>query len=542
MLLVAFLGVAVYTNTMDGEFVWDDVSSVLLHKHVQDPATMGQLFRENQHAFSGREGGRFYRPLVSLSFMADFAMAYEPDTQAPTTTHPYPDVDPFLFHVTNLAWHVLASVLLLLLLVSLRVHPGLALGVVAIYVVHPLHTEAVAYISGRADMMSASFLFAGLLATALRGTVLRMTEAAVLCGLFFLGGLFSKESAAIFPLLLVLVIWLRARQDANRPTEWRGYLPHFVPLIGALVGGVVYFIVRSGADLAEAQTTDAAGLGTRLMEVGQSLALYAKVLFWPTGLHMERTLAGVSPALAVLGYAFLAAMVVAIVWGLRTGRPQIAVALCWFIITWLPISGLFPLNAPMAEHWLYVPMAGFWWGLALLLASMNESVVWHKTLAAAAAVLVLMLGLTTIARNEAWQSNTRLYEATLAENPETSRVQYNLAVTYENLTGNTAGARRHFQRAAELGAATESPDVMLSLGNTLFSLGRYSEAYTWFIRLAGAPGSAATAYKPAAITGIGRCYLALGYFNPASAAFQQALQLDPQRAAQVQAWEAGAPL
>jgi tetratricopeptide (TPR) repeat protein len=397
----------------------------------------------------------------------------------------------------------------------------------------------VAYISGRADMMSAAFLFAGLLATALRGSTVRRIAAALLCGLCFLGGLFSKESAAIFPLLLLLVLWLRVRQDGHTYRGWKEYLPQ---IAGTIAGGIVYFIVRSGADLPAAQQAEAAGLGTRLVEVGQSLALYVHMLFWPAGLHMERTLDGVPGVISLLGYAFLAAMIAAIFWGVRNRQPQVAAAFLWFMITWFPISGIFPLNAPLAEHWLYVPMAGFWWGLGLLLLHLRASTVWQRTLAAATAILVTSLGVAAIERNEDWHDNTRLYEATLAENPNTSRVNYNLAVTHENLTGNSAGARRHFQRAASLGLATANPDVMLSLGETLFTLGRYQEAYTWFARLFATTGPAATPFKPAAAAGIGRCYLALGYFNPASSAFQGAIQLEPGRAAQIRAWEAGAPL
>ena len=71
---------AAYLNTLDGEWVWDDVSSVLLHKHVQEPAKFFQLFREDQHAF-GRGQGNFYRPLVAASFMVDYAISGGPSPE-----------------------------------------------------------------------------------------------------------------------------------------------------------------------------------------------------------------------------------------------------------------------------------------------------------------------------------------------------------------------------------------------------------------------------------------------------------------------------
>lgn len=66
VILVALAGTLVYINTFHADWVWDDVSSVLLHKHVQTPSSVFQLFLEDQHAF-GRGQGNFYRPLVSLS-------------------------------------------------------------------------------------------------------------------------------------------------------------------------------------------------------------------------------------------------------------------------------------------------------------------------------------------------------------------------------------------------------------------------------------------------------------------------------------------
>ena len=147
---VCLVGWAAYWNTFSGDFVWDDASSVLLNEHIQDPSFLGQLFREDQHAF-GRGQGNFYRPLVNVSFMADYAVAKRPGA----------DPAVFPFHVTNTLWHVAAALLLLGLLTAAGAPRFVRAAVPLIYVAHPLHTEAIAYISGRADPMSAAFLFAG---------------------------------------------------------------------------------------------------------------------------------------------------------------------------------------------------------------------------------------------------------------------------------------------------------------------------------------------------------------------------------------------
>lgn len=551
-LLSLMAALAVYANTLDGEFVWDDASSILLHRHVQDPGKFGQLFKENQHAFAAPqerigaepgaapERGRFYRPLLSVTFMLDFFLSHGPVPMDPAGEFRVPDVSPLLFHVSNILWHAAAAVLLFLLFLVMRAPRPVALAAALIYVVHPLHTEAVSYISGRADMMAAAFMYAGLLFALCTGSAPRRAAAAALAGLCFLCALLSKESGAIFPILLLLL--LVARWGFPRSREaLRAWSAHAWPLGGMLAGGAAYAMLRAGAGLAPAADSGAPPLGVRLLEVGQALAFYLRVLLVPANLHMEQTLAGTPAWTAVAGYLFLAALLTLAVWAARTGRPRVALAFAWFLVTWLPISGIFPLNAPMAEHWLYVPMAGFWWGAAELAHEFAPAPTARRALAAATAVFVAALAAVSVHRNQDWHSNESLYRATLASNPDTMRVRYNLGVTHESMTGNWAGARREFEYALALGGPAGSPDIFLSLGAMLFHQERHVEAATYYTHLLSLR-NLDTAYRAAAMLDAGRAYLALGYFQQASTAFQQAASLLPELARFTRAYEAGAPL
>jgi hypothetical protein len=115
---VALAALFAYSNTFGSDFVWDDASSILLHEHVKDPTKFAQLFAEDQHAF-GRGQGNFYRPLVAASFMLDYALSRPagPELVGPSGV---PELSPFLFHVTNLAWHLLCSLMLFALLTRLE--------------------------------------------------------------------------------------------------------------------------------------------------------------------------------------------------------------------------------------------------------------------------------------------------------------------------------------------------------------------------------------------------------------------------------------
>lgn len=536
-LLLAVLGLIAYGNTLRGEWVWDDASSVLLHKHVQDPSKVFQLFKEDQHAF-GRGEGNFYRPMVSVSFMIDYLLSYNPTKDAAPDLA-YPGVKPLLFHLSNIGWHVAAAFFLCLLLERLGAALWVRLAVAVLFLVHPLHTEAVAYISGRADMMSGAFMMAGLwlaLSPAQgRAQALRLA-AAVAC---FLLGLLSKESSFIFPVLLLLILLLQAGGEGERRPflERRGAFA----LIGSLVVLVGYGFCRmtilnfkKGGDAGSTVTPFA----ERAVETVQAFAWYLQLLFWPTGLHMERTLDGATALTAVCGVLGLVAILGAAVVAWRAGHRRVTLGFAWFVITWLPISGLFPLNAPMAEHWLYVPMMGFWWAVLELAALALAAPAARTAATVAVAALAVMFVHFTLARNEDWRSNEALFRATLSENPNTERVAFNLAVTYGDIDRNPAGARRLYEQILARYAADplpngalrpNEPEIRVSLATQLVRQGEYSEAIgclTPLVPLSKDPAQAELVGQ--ALFQIGQCSLALGDVVQADRAFRGASQLVPQ--------------
>lgn len=541
LLMVLFACVLAYANTLTGEWVWDDASSVLLHKHVQDPGRFFQLFREDQHAF-GRGQGNFYRPLVAASFMLDYQLAGGP-APASSETVKEADVSTLVFHVTNIFWHTVAALLFALMLRGLGAPRFVQLLAPLIFAVHPLHTEAVAYISGRADMMSAAAIFG-----ALCFVILSFREEKIFWGLAgasvcFVAGLLSKESTLIFPFLLALLLPLmRGNVHALEQREKPSMMRSAFPLIPAAIILGIYMLLRSTVlRFAEGSASAPAPLAQRLVETAQALGMYVKLLFVPTGLHMERVLHDVSMVYALAGVVFLAGMLALIVVSARKGRGRIAAGCAWFLVSWLPISGIFPLNAPMAEHWMYVPMAGFWWALTELIHAACR----REALLRAAGIILIVLCIAftglTARRNLDWHDNATLFRATLRENPGSARVHYNLAVTYEDLEGNYAGARRHYERYLELqvkrraalpeGAPVAMDDEIearMSLGRVLMRLQEYEEAINVFaplIRLSGEEAWKITAAIAAFETG--KAMLALGEIGKANLFFQQAVGLEP---------------
>ena len=551
-LAVVLLGFLAYANTLGAGFVWDDASSILLHQNVRDPSQVAALFTEDQHAFAGGQGN-FYRPLVSVSFMIDYFISTLGQTPTDPSKPPQ-DLGAFIFHFSSVLWHIAAALCLLALLSRLGVPGPVRAAVPLLYIVHPLHTEAVAYVSGRADSMSATFMFAGLYFATWHEARQR-TAGLVLTLLCFIAGLLSKESSFIFPALLgagILMAFPVSESGAQPAPPIRRWLPLLGS--GAILG--IYATLRMtvlsfGSDSTPPDTT----FIQRGVEALQSFALYIGLIFAPRNLHMERTLDGVPAYIAFIGLFLLLACVGMVIIALRRQQRRAAFAMAWFLLSWLPISGLFPLNAPMAEHWMYVPLAGFIWALAEMIWPFFETSAETSRpgapAIAATTVLVAALGalLTlTATRNLDWRDNESIYTATLRESPDSTRVHFNLAVTYEDLLDNPIGARRHYAAVVQAYRVRKEGDpaiakefwndeleAYLSLGNIYLEQRRYEEAFNHYsvVSTINAIGDNAL-LRATAIYGMGRCLLAIGNREGALQHFDIAAQVIPQLRPEIQ--------
>lgn len=555
ILLLALACTFSYINTFDGEWVWDDVSSVLLHKHVQNPSQLFQLFQEDQHAF-GRGQGNFYRPLVAASFMLDYQLSGGPVSGDDREAEPA-ETPTFFFHLSNMLMHLAAALLFWRMLAGLGAPQFVQFSAPLIYVVHPLHTEAVAYISGRADMMSAVCIFAALcwIISAFRtgNAPVRILWAA----LFFIAGLLSKESSLIYPILLaVLLPLMRERYKGDRTGGARG---RFITIAALSSSGILlasYLVLRSTIlKFAEGGASAPSTLGQRLLETLQALGMYVKLLFIPTDLHMERVLINVSIFYPLLGAAFLAAVLLGSVYAWRSGNKRITAGLAWFIVSWLPISGIFPLNAPMAEHWMYVPMAGFWWALMEIVSlGCKRTVMRRLAIAVVLALSVIFTGMTSY-RNRDWHDNVVLFRATLRQNPNSARVHYNLAVTYETMGTNDTGARRHYEHYLELEAKkrAEMPEgtafnlgdeveARLALARVLMRLQEYEEAINVLAPLLLLAENEAWKSSAAfAALQTGQAMLGLGEIVQANQHFDKAMRWEPKLLPEIERLLSGLP-
>ena len=381
---VLMLGTFVaYWPSMRNSFVWDDTALVLRDPLIRSWRLTPDAFRE--FLFLDATASNFYRPLQRLTFMADYALwgIARPDDATTAAKTGAPDTgdsaDVFAiqrmpqsgWHFTSVLTHVVAVLALWWLLsVWFGANGGWwALAGTLAWALHPLHTSAVTYVSGRADSLAAIFVFSGLALVAkahARGALVPgdrpAARALILAALCALAALLSKESGV--ELLLVWFVWLifRAHRD---PRGWIAWAAS-----AAIACGAYGALRMTAASTPPPPPGESAPWQVRPILVTRALAEYASLFVIPHSLHMERDVSTnpvgnyaanlrngrLREAQTLVGLCILAGFV----WWWQRARkhaPDAALALVCAAVTWLPVSNVFRLNATIAEHWLYVPSA-----------------------------------------------------------------------------------------------------------------------------------------------------------------------------------------
>ena len=420
--LLAFLAavLGVYSPVLAGQFLWDDSFLVKGNLLIRSPLFCLETFR---HTLFNDESN-FYRPAQTLTYIFDYW---------------WWDLEPFGYHLTNVLVHACNGFLLFLLLRRMlpavvpparQAEPvaaatrrptmdGIALGIALLWALHPVHSAAVAYISGRADSLAMGFCLAAWLscerALATGRPVARVGWAGGAFA-FLLLGLCAKEIAFVW--LVLFGLWLFVlRPDPTSVAPRSGSRAKFAIAGGGLLALGCYLCLRH-LPPPPGPLPPFPVMPPKWVLALRALGDYAGLLLFPHNLHMERQVFAApglghpeSPtfyfSLAVLGALLLAAFAAGS-WIPGRGRLLRRCGAGWFLIGFLPISNLFALNASVAEHWLYLPSIGF----LLFLTGVALDVPWGRVplprvpVAPTAAAAVLLaagaLGVRTWLRAHDW--------------------------------------------------------------------------------------------------------------------------------------------
>lgn len=442
---LALLALLPFLNGLSADFTFDDKVIIRDNPRLSSPGRVGEIF--TSHYFGGPlSTAKNFRPVVLLTYAV----------QRWTT-----GTDPLPFHVVNVALHSGTTVLFAAWLLSLGMPRRASIAAAALFAVVPIHAEAVTGLVGRAELLVAAlvFLAALLFRRATDGTSLRPWPYAGAL-LAFLAAVFAKENAVVLPGVVALGELLR--RDTEEPLGAR-LRRKALPAAGLLLPLAAFAAVRSFAlgGLVSSRTAffeldNPLAPLPHLLRAANGLWLllrYAAKTFVPLGLSADHSahaldlISSLADPRAVTGLTALLGLSAA---GLAAARkqPLVALGLAFYLGTFLPASNVFfPIGTIYGDRLAYLPSAG----LLAVAAGLAGALPVLSTGARAALLgvaLVTYAG-TTVARNEVFRDDERLFDDMIAKVPRSARARYNVAYVAWG-RGERVVARASLEKAVAL--------------------------------------------------------------------------------------------
>jgi protein O-mannosyl-transferase len=502
---------AVFAGVLgNGWVLFDDPEYV-----YENPLVLRGWTWEAARAFLSTPHGQNWHPLTSWSHMLDVQLF---------------GLQPGAHHAVSLAFHVANALLVVLVLRRLTGAWWRSVIVGALFALHPLRVESVAWVAERKDVLSGFFFLLTLWAYARWASKPDRANGAWVMAALALG-LMSKPMLVTLPCVLVLLdVWPlgrlaggpeparpRAPEDAP-PRSLVGLVLEKWPLFALAAGSAVatYVVQRSaGAMVGGPMFTPAQRLGNALLSYGR----YVLQTLWPSGLGVFYPYDRPLP-LAMVGLAAVAIVAVSVIaLGQSRARGWLATGWFWYLGTLVPVLGLVQVGGQAhADRYTYLPTLGLLlvivWGLGEF--GVRRSLV--PATIAAAVVAIAALSVATVKQVEQWKDSRTLWEHALA-------VTRNNAVAHQGLgnalleAGQVQKAVDQFEAAARI--EPDLTDLQNTLGSALGMLGRYDEAGEHFRAALRAHETADGHHN------LGLVLMARGRADLAIPEFESALRLRP---------------
>ncbi|SNB46649.1 tetratricopeptide repeat protein [Geobacter sp. DSM 9736] len=390
-LFVIILGcLLVFSRTIWMDFVYDDIELLKERSSLWNDDVFKVAFGSAGATLLGN-ATPYYRPLLTLSLALD---------------HRLWGVNPAGFHLVNVLLHLGATLIVFFIARRLWQNTGAATLGALLFGVHPVQAEAVSWITARGDIICAMFMlgaFRAYLAYAEKRSTIALGGSLLLC----FAALLTKEMGITLPLLVFLYAFFVLKERGGR----------LLPLLLYVLPVGIYMALRfsfltelsSGAVPPAWRVYTSAGLVARYM-ANVLLPFDLRVFY---DLPVQK-IAGSMSVLVPMAVVAAAVAAVGFAWH---RRPRAAFGLVWFLLVLLPVSGLIAIiqPAPMADRYLYLPMAGIAFAVTAGVSELGERN--RRYLQWAAALILLLAAGATFVRTGNWKDQAAFRDAVIRDAP-----------------------------------------------------------------------------------------------------------------------------
>jgi len=440
--------VSAYAMIVRADFiVYDDNSHVF-----ENPLVKGGLSWQGAGDAFTKSHASLWIPLTWLSLMADVSVF---------------DLNPGAMHAVNLSWHAASTVLLFFTLHRMTGSLWASAFVAALFGLHPINVESVAWIAERKNVLNTFFWIAAMAAYT-RYAEKRRLGWYLATFLLSICALLAKPMAVTLPCtLLLLDFWPLQRHYA---TSWRRLAMEKIPLF-LLTIGTCWMTIQARREHAVV-TTEALTILSRLSNALVSYAAYLSMIFWPAklGVFYPHPIAP-QPLLALLA-AVLLFILTGLAWWQRKKRPYLLFGWLWFLGVLVPVLGFVQVGSQArADRFTYVPALGIFVAVVWMVRELGAQS--PRALRLLAGPVLAACALLTARQVTYWMDGTTLFEHTIAVTKNNACAHSNAGL-HRARDGDLEAAIRHFQQSLRI--QPDQAPIWQDFGAALLRIGRPSEA------------------------------------------------------------------
>jgi len=503
ILLIILILVIVFIKSLANDFAWDDYDLVVSNPFIKSFSWIKEIFAGQIYEGSEKESN-FYRPLQLFSYVIDYSLW---------------QLNPFGYHLTNLIFHTLNSVVLYLILMGVGLSPQIVLFTCLIFAIAPMISGITFYISARADLLAIFFGFMSILCF-MKFTKVNRKLIYLLSLLFFAFSLLSKEIALIVPFLLILVVFYSDRE--KRYAQLRRMFPYFLLML-------LYGIIRARLSYLGGnvilQETSTAGIPfyARMITDIEVMARYLGLFLIPFPLHMEWH---INPSYSIFNIkilssiAFLAAFFMA--WKrLYNSNRMVLFGLLWFFITIVPVLNIYPISVFFGEGWLYLPSVGIFIIISIFFIEIIECRYGKKARDILFVLFLVYYSVFTMSYSKVWKDSLSLFKNVLKYEKDSPY----LFVTWNNLAMSHY-ARKNYRDAIDCCKKSISlnpwyKEAYNNMGVAFIALKKYTKAIMCFKKAVKLDKNYVQAYN-----NLSHAYSDIGLNKKALASIKKLLAID----------------
>ena len=422
---------------------WDDNALIIDNQEILSDFRNIKTIFSTDAFFSDNKF--YYRPMFNLSFMVDAQLGH---------------LNYAVYHISNLLWHLLAISLLFLILKRLFKKPPLAFYLTLVFLVHPVLTQAVAWLPGRNDSLVTVFILLAFWFF-LNFVDKYKLSSFLLYLVFFWLALLSKETSVFFPLLLVVYFFTIGKEKKIARSD-QGLI-----LIGSAAVGFIWFLMRYFALQGEKISTESALISV-FHNLPAALAMGAKMIL-PFNLSVLPVAADTNFIFSLIAWP---ALILVILLSRRKNLNYLIFGIAWFLIFFLPPFIVSTAAPYLLEHRLYLPLIGFL--IALFSFDSIRNLDWNKKIVWSVGALILCLfSSITIWHSRDFKEPLIFWQAAIKDSPHSPLANRNLGVMYY-FNNDIANSEKYYR--ASLTLNPDEPMVHNNLGVIYMGQKRFKEA------------------------------------------------------------------